>query len=248
MKILAVDTTSLTATAAVVDSGKLLGEITINNKLTHSQTMMPMIEDLLSKLDLSVTDIDGFAVSSGPGSFTGIKIGISSMSALAYTVKKPIVGVPTLDVLAMNACFANDLVVPLINARNHQVYAAVYKTDNFEMARISDFWADDLNVILDEVKKTAMISSCKTITFVGDGVLAYSNDISEYANVSSFNIKLSNEIDSVVSAKWVGLIGEKLLEESFSDNFEKDNVNNYVVEPIYLRKSQAERLLEEQNK
>lgn len=246
MKILAVDTTSLTATAAVIDSGRLLGEITINNKLTHSQTMMPMIEDLLMKLELSINDIDGFVVSSGPGSFTGIRIGISSMSALAYTVKKPIVGVPTLDVLAMNARFSDGLVVPLINARNHQVYAAAYMFDKFQLTCLSDYMADDLDIILNQVEKIASLNSLNSITFVGDGVASYYDDISEYANVTKLIINLADDIDSNVSAKWVGLIGEKLLEESFPENFEKENVNNYVIEPIYLRKSQAERLLEEQ--
>jgi len=245
MKVLAVDTTSLTATVAVVDEGKLLGENTINNKLTHSQTMMPMIEQLLSGLELTVDDIDGFAVSAGPGSFTGIRIGISSLSALAYTVKKPIVGVPTLDVLAMNARFSTGLVVAMINARNHQVYAGTYTFNNLEQTKISDYVADDLNEVLNQVVNLSNEHNINHITFVGDGACVYSDDILEFFNKYNFKVTISDEIDSNLSAKWVAFIGGNLLEESFSSECD---MNNFIVEPIYLRKSQAERLLEEHKK
>lgn len=241
MKILAVDTTSLTATVAVVEEGKLLGESTINNKLTHSQTMMPMIEQLLSRLEIPVDDVDGFAVSSGPGSFTGIRIGISSLSALAYTVKKPIVGVPTLDVLAMNAHFSTGLIVSMINARNHQVYACAYTFNGLVQTKISECFADDLINVLNQVVNISNEHNINQITFIGDGACVYSDDILNFFNFINFIVTISDKIDSNLSAKWVGYLGEKKLIESF--NSECD-IKKFIVEPIYLRKSQAERLLE----
>ena len=105
MKILAVDTSSSVASAAIVDGDKLICECVLNNKLTHSQTIMPIIDDIFKKSELTPFDIDIFAVSNGPGSFTGLRIGVTTVKGLAHATGKPVVGVNTLEALAYNMSY-----------------------------------------------------------------------------------------------------------------------------------------------
>ncbi|MBR2613694.1 MAG: tRNA (adenosine(37)-N6)-threonylcarbamoyltransferase complex dimerization subunit type 1 TsaB, partial [Clostridia bacterium] len=115
MKILAVDSSALVASAALCEDGKLLAEYTVNNKNTHSETLLPMIESLLSFFSLDVKDIDLFAVSSGPGSFTGVRIGAATVKGLAFASGKACVGVSTLEALAYNLRFHRGLICPVMN-------------------------------------------------------------------------------------------------------------------------------------
>ena len=121
MKILAVDSSAIVASAALCEDGKLLAEYTLNNKNTHSETLLPMIESLLSFFSLDVKDIDLFAVSSGPGSFTGVRIGAATVKGLAFDSKKPCVEASTLEALANNLLFHKGLICPVMNARRSQV-------------------------------------------------------------------------------------------------------------------------------
>lgn len=127
MKVLALDTSSIVASVAVMNDGILLGEYTLNHNKTHSQKLVPIIQQLLSDLELEPFDIDLFAVSKGPGSFTGLRIAITTAKAMAYALDKPIIGVPTLDILAHNISFCQHLICPIMDARNNRVYTALYK-------------------------------------------------------------------------------------------------------------------------
>ena len=126
MKILALDTTGLVASVALVDEEKTIAEFTTNYKKTHSQTIMPMIEQLKNMVELDLSEIDYVACASGPGSFTGLRIGAATAKGLAHGLDKKIIPVPTLDGLAYNLAESSKLIVPIMDARRNQVYSAIY--------------------------------------------------------------------------------------------------------------------------
>ena len=132
MRILAIDSSGLTASVAVIRDGILEGEYTVNNGLTHSQTLLPMIETLRARLDLDPGTLDAVAVAAGPGSFTGLRIGASTAKGLCFALGIPLIPVSTLDALAYNCCGAHGLVCPMMDARREQVYTAVYRFQNGE--------------------------------------------------------------------------------------------------------------------
>ncbi|MBE6590032.1 MAG: tRNA (adenosine(37)-N6)-threonylcarbamoyltransferase complex dimerization subunit type 1 TsaB [Ruminococcaceae bacterium] len=136
MKILALDSTALVASVALCEDETLLGEITLNNGNTHSETLLPTVEFLLARFSLTADDIDLFAVSSGPGSFTGVRIGAATVKGLAFGVNKPCIGVSTLEALAYNLLSHDGLVCPVMNARRKQVYTALFRTENGTFTRL----------------------------------------------------------------------------------------------------------------
>lgn len=136
MKILALDSTAKVASVALCEDGNLLGEYTVNNGNTHSETLLPMIEAMLKLLDLTIDDIDAFAVAQGPGSFTGVRIGTATIKGLAFGSEKPCVGVSTLEALARNPAIDNGLVCPVMNARRNQVYTALFRATNGKLERL----------------------------------------------------------------------------------------------------------------
>jgi tRNA threonylcarbamoyladenosine biosynthesis protein TsaB len=138
VKILALDSTAKVASVALCEDEKLLGELTLNNGNTHSQTLLPMVEFLLDKFDLSPVDIDLFAVAAGPGSFTGVRIGAATVKGLAFGMEKPCAGVSTLEALAYNLKDFDGLVCPVMNARRKQVYTALFRASNGRLTRLMD--------------------------------------------------------------------------------------------------------------
>ncbi len=138
MKILSVDSSAIVATAALCEDGRLLAEYTLNNKTTHSQTLLPMIESLLSFFSLAIEDIDLFAVSAGPGSFTGVRIGAATVKGLAFASDKPCAQVSTLEAIAYNLRFHKGLICPVMNARRSQVYTALFRSDGESLERLLD--------------------------------------------------------------------------------------------------------------
>lgn len=136
MKILALDSTAKVASVALCEDEKLLGELTLNNGNTHSQTLLPMVEFLLDKFELSPLDIDLFAVAAGPGSFTGVRIGAATVKGLAFGQEKPCAGVSTLEALAYNLCDHEGLICPVMNARRQQVYTALFYAKDGKLERL----------------------------------------------------------------------------------------------------------------
>jgi tRNA threonylcarbamoyladenosine biosynthesis protein TsaB len=128
MKILGIDTSTMMGAVGIVDDESLIAELRTNIELTHSERLMLHIDSLLKSAHLTLADIDGFSVTLGPGSFTGLRIGIAAVKAMAYATGKPIAGVQTLDVLADNLPYAKYQVCPILDARKKQVYAAIYKS------------------------------------------------------------------------------------------------------------------------
>ena len=135
MKILALDSSGLVASVAVVSDDNLIGEYTINYKKTHSQTLLPMLDEVAKMTELDLKTIDFIAVSAGPGSFTGLRIGSATAKGLALALDKQIVSVPTVDALAYNLWGSADVVCPLMDARRNQTYTGLYSFDGKEDSR-----------------------------------------------------------------------------------------------------------------
>lgn len=232
MKILAIDTTSLAASVALVDETKTIAEFTTNYKKTHSQTIMPMIDYLKNMVDLDLRSIDYIACSSGPGSFTGLRIGASTAKGLAFALGKKIVPVPTLDALAYNIFMNENIIVPIMDARRNQVYTAFYIWENNEFKRISDYMAEDISVVLEKLKHFD-----KNAVFLGDGTDVYKNTIKEFNENYIFALPNAN----AQRAATVGTLAISYAKKGME-------VNTSDFELMYLRKSQAEREYDEREK
>jgi len=176
MLILALETSTLTSSVALVEAPlredasfrgeKVLAEYTLNLPGTHSERLMPAIDRLLQEASLSVNEIQGIALALGPGSFTGLRIGVSTAKGLAYALRVPVAGVPTLDALAQNFRFASSSICPVLDARKKEVYAALFRGDGEgNLRKISEDW------VLPPEKLCSRISE-KTI-FLGNGVEVY---------------------------------------------------------------------------
>lgn len=164
MITLAVDSSAVAASAAITQDGKILGEFYCNTGLTHSQTLMPMIKGLLQSTRVNIEDIDLFAVSSGPGSFTGIRIGIASVKGLAFPQNKPCLGVSTLEAIAQNLSHMNCTICAVMDARCGQVYNTIFKAENGKLERITPDRAISAEVLATECEKYS-----KPLFLVGDG-------------------------------------------------------------------------------
>lgn len=167
MKILALDTSATVASVALCDNEKLLAEYTLNNGNTHSETLLPMIENLLMQFGITPKDIDVFAASMGPGSFTGVRIGAATLKGLAFASGKPCVCVSTLEALAENLCAFEGLICPVMNARRSQVYTALFRSDGETLTRLMP---DSALAISELDEKLADYSEKgKKIMLCGDG-------------------------------------------------------------------------------
>ena len=169
MKILALETSAKAVSAAVSENGRILASGYQDTGLTHSRTLMPIVEHILKNTDLKLSDMDAIAVAVGPGSFTGIRIGVSAAKGLAFSVDKPAVGVSTLAAMARNVAFADGLVVCAMDARRNQVYNANFSAENGVLTRLTPDRAVSLDELAEEIRNDP-----RPITLVGDGAhLAY---------------------------------------------------------------------------
>ena len=160
MKILALETSAKAVSAAVSENGRILASGYQDTGLTHSRTLMPIVEHILKNTDLKLSDMDAIAVAVGPGSFTGIRIGVSA----AFSVDKPAVGVSTLAAMARNAAFADGLIVCAMDARRSQVYNANFSAENGVLTRLTPDRAVSLDELAEEIRNDP-----RPITLVGDG-------------------------------------------------------------------------------
>ena len=164
MKILALDSSATVATIALCEDERLLAEYTLNNGNTHSQTLLPMVETVLRSFGLTPADIDLFACTAGPGSFTGVRIGAATLKGLAFASQKPCVGVSTLEAIAENLRFRRGLVCAVMNARRSQVYTALFRSDGEALTRLIEDSALSI-AELDEL----LSAYGEPISFCGDG-------------------------------------------------------------------------------
>ena len=169
MRILAIDSSGLVATVAVVEEenkiSKTIAEYTINYKKTHSQTLLPMLDEIVKMTDMNLDTIDAIAVAGGPGSFTGLRIGSATAKGLGLALKKPLIHIPTVDGLAYNLCYTDRIICPIMDARRNQVYTGIYQMDGDKLQVLEAQMA----VEIDELAKK-LCTYGKPVIFLGDGV------------------------------------------------------------------------------
>ena len=226
MKVLALDSSSTVAAAAVMDDGQLLGEYSINDGRTHSTKLMPIINDLLNRLGIMPEDIDLFAAANGPGSFTGLRIGVTTAKALAYALGKPVIGVPTLDAFAYNIVLDGIFTCPIMDARNNQVYTALYKCNDRYPERITEYMGLPIEELVEIIKEKNI-----KVIFVGDGVEKHreylKKQLGDKCGFPPEHLLLMK--GSSVAKAAIDMASGGILENCFD------------MVPFYLRKSQAER-------
>ncbi|MBC8414029.1 tRNA (adenosine(37)-N6)-threonylcarbamoyltransferase complex dimerization subunit type 1 TsaB, partial [bacterium] len=172
MKILAIETSTVAGSVAVIDKTEgLIGEIRVDVRVAHSERLMPSIKWLLDSSGLTVGEIDAFAVSIGPGSFTGLRIGLSTAKGLAYASKKPLIPVRTLDAFARTLPFCSYLICPVLDARKNEVYAALYRWDETGCVKIMEEEALTPEELFIRIKEPVL--------FMGEGVKRYEQLIKE---------------------------------------------------------------------
>ena len=224
MKILSVDSSSVTASVAITENGRILAENFINNGLTHSQTLMPMVEKTINESGISVKDIDLFAITNGPGSFTGVRIGIASVKGMADALNKKCLPVSTLEAIAEPLKNEDVIACSVMDARCNQVYTALFYKGN----RISD----DKAVLIDELGEE-LKQYDKKIVFIGDGsVLCY-----EKLHQIIQNCDIADEKIRYIHGSSIGFVAENIIKNG------AELVNSENLVPFYLRLPQAEREL-----
>jgi len=233
MKILALDTSSSVATVAILEDDVIIGEYSCNNVQTHSQRIMPMIQSLLERVRLSATDMDAFSASIGPGSFTGLRIGVTTIKAMAFAAEKPVISVYTLDALACNLSMSKELICPIIDARSSRVFTAVYRFVNGKLERLTDYLGIHINELVDIIRPME-----GGIVFLGDACNLHRDyfnlELGERVSIAPPNIALAKASSVAILAR---------------DAFLQGKIEScYDMVPFYLRKSQAEREKEKNEK
>lgn len=178
MKILGIESSGLVASVACQEDGVLIGEFTTNLKKTHSQTLLPMLDELKKMLDLDMETFDAIAVSGGPGSFTGLRIGSATAKGLGMALNLPIIPVPTVEALAYNLWGAASDICPLMDARRNQTYTGVYRFVDCEMQTIVPQCAVDIGDIIEKVNTEG-----RPVVFLGDGVPVFKEQIDKLCKV-----------------------------------------------------------------
>lgn len=228
MNILGLDTSTMMSTCAVINEDKLLGEYSLNQDMTHSERLVPMIKEVLNNLNMKVKDIDLYGVAIGPGSFTGLRIGIATMKSFAHIFDKPIIGISTLEGLAYNLPY-NEIVVPMIDARRERVYTAIY---TWEDGILKELIAPDVIPVDELIMKLRDFDS---IVVNGNSTLLYRDRLEE---------SLGNKLRIATSGQ--NVCRAVSICELAKIKYEKGEVDNYfTLAPEYLRESQAQRELKE---
>ena len=178
MKILALDSSGLVASVAVVEDDQLLAEYTVNYKKTHSQTLLPMLDEIAKMIELDLETIDAIAVAAGPGSFTGLRIGSATAKGLGLALKKPLIPVPTVDALAYNLYDSTGVICPMMDARRKQVYTGIYRFADHELVTVSRQKAIAVEELIRELNALG-----EAVIFLGDGVTVYQEMLKENMQV-----------------------------------------------------------------
>lgn len=229
MKILAIESSSTVASAAIITEESLIAEYTLNHKMTHSQTLLSMIDEIVKLSNTELNEFDAIAVSGGPGSFTGLRIGSSTAKGLGLALNKPLIHIPTMDSMAMNFFGTDKLICPLMDARRTQAYYGFYKcNDKLEVVK-----EQDLALISEIVPKLNELG--ESVILLGDGVDANIDYIKENLKVPYIIAPAHLNRNKAAS---VGMLGVMYYKEGKLEN-SRDHL------PNYLRASQAERELQE---
>ena len=229
MKILGIESASVTASAAILSDDVLLSEYTANYKKTHSETLLPMIREILAMTSTSPEELTLIAVSAGPGSFTGLRIGAAAAKGLAYALGIPIVPVPTLDAIAYNLAGSGDVLCPLLDARRGEAYSGLYEFTGGEFSVIREAEAVPLAEQVRRAEETAKERG-KAVTYLGDGLPVFRDRIRELTEGRA-HFAPAHLRDQKAGS--VAALGKALYEKGICSD-----AVDFI--PVYLRKSQAE--------
>lgn len=226
MLIFGLDTCCMPATAALCDDEKLVAEFVLNCGKTHSQKIMPQIENMLAGLGIVCSDIDCFAAANGPGSFTGVRIGAATLKAMAHAFDKPCVTVSTLMALAQNVMYFPGIICPILDARRSQVYTAMFEGGKDGLGRMTEDAAMGLDELLTELK-----AKDREVLFLGDGIFVHRDriisELGDKANFAPPNLNMN-------MAGSVAFLGMQAFKRGETKKYSE-------VVPSYIRLSQAER-------
>ncbi len=226
MKILALDSSGLVASVAVIEDDTLLGEYTVNYKKTHSQTLLPMLDEVARMIELDMDTVDAIAVAAGPGSYTGLRIGSATAKGLGLAMDKPLIHVPTVEALACNLWGCGDLVCPLMDARRGQAYTGIYRLSDHRPEALVDQCAVEIEQITDEVNRLR-----EPVVFLGDGVPVFADFLETNCEVPYSFAPAHMNRQRAGAVAWLGMqYAKEGRLESAADH-----------SPDYLRISQAER-------
>ena len=230
MRVLALDSSGIVASVAVVEDDTLVAEYTVNYKKTHSQTLLPMLDEIVKMTELDLKTIDAIAVAKGPGSFTGLRIGSATAKGLGLALDKPLVGIPTVEALAYNLYDVNGLICPIMDARRSQVYTGIYEFAKDGMQVFLDQSAMDIRALAEKLNAMG-----REVIFLGDGCPVYASVLAECMQVpyAFAPAHLNRQRASAVAS-----LGAEYFKQG-----KQEPADDLI--PIYLRKSQAEREREE---
>lgn len=230
MKLLILDSSGLVASVALIEDDRLIAEYTTGNKLTHSQTLLPMLNEVIKRTSFEMEDIDAIAVAKGPGSFTGLRIGAATAKGLGLALNKPIVPVPTVDGLAYQLFGTSKIICPMMDARRKQVYTGFYRFEGGEMKVLKEQCAQSVEDTLDQLREYN-----ESVIFLGDGVPVYHDEIMEKMGESAIFAPAHANRQRAAA---VGALAQVYFAQGIYES-----ADEFV--PDYLRKSQAEREREE---
>lgn len=226
MKILGLDSSGIVASVAIVEDDVLIAEYTVNYKKTHSQTLLPMLDEIAKMTEFDLNSIDAIAVAAGPGSFTGLRIGSATAKGLGLALKKPLIAIPTVEGLAYNLYDISGLICPIMDARRKQVYTGIYRFTDHQLKVVEDQMAVSMETVIEKLNQYG-----EAVTFLGDGVPVFHELIAEKMTVPySFAPAHVNK----QRAAAVAALGEIYYRQG-----KTETAMEHV--PDYLRVSQAER-------
>lgn len=232
MRVLALESSGLTASVAIVEEEQTVAEYTVNYKKTHSQTLLPMLDEVAKMVDLDLGTIDAIAISGGPGSFTGLRIGSATAKGLGLALKKPLVHVPTLEGMAYNLYGTKDLICPIMDARRNQVYTGIYSFEG-GFHTVLDQQPIGIGELMEKINEMG-----KSVIFLGDGVPVHKEYIEQNKAVQ---VEFAPPHMNRQRAASVGMLGLLYLQMGKTETAVQH-------QPNYLRVSQAERELAEKQK
>ncbi|MDF1615980.1 tRNA (adenosine(37)-N6)-threonylcarbamoyltransferase complex dimerization subunit type 1 TsaB [Petrocella sp. FN5] len=231
MKVLAIESSAMVAGVAIIEDTKIIGEFILNNKKNHAQTIMPMLNSLKKQLNLDLSTLDAIAVSNGPGSYTGLRIGSATAKGLAHVLGVPIIGISTIESLAHNIQATDSIICPMLDARRQHVFSGAFAYEDNILRNIITI---DQMGVLDMLEKISTYN--KPILFLGDGFEAHESIIRSY--LLEDRIRVARAIEFLPRASTLGFLA--------IEKYKKGEWEDYLThQPNYYRLSQAEREYEE---
>lgn len=233
MKLLGIETSTRTGSVAIIEGEEIIAEYTLNIQETHTSRLMPALDHILKEAHLTIHQMDAIAVSLGPGSFTGLRIGVATAKGLCLALRKPLVGIPTLDAFAHNICCTSHIICPLLDARKGEVYAALYRyrapIAGHELQKLTSELVLPLDELLSKINNSAV--------FLGDALDKYRNLIERNLREDAFFAPPYLNLPRAANVAVLGLEKLKSGEETDLQN----------IEPLYVRRPEAEVKREEKH-